>query len=339
MAYQRPSCDRPVSKSDESGPLPVSVVITVLNDKDGVTNLIKSIAAGNRHPEEVIVVDGGSTDGTVSALRELSATTHSFRIRSLFASKINIARGRNLGISAASHEIIVVTDSGCTVQPQWLEELVSPLLLDEAEVASGPWLPRAPSLKLKGIALSQFPRWPKESGARVPSPSSRNLAFLRTVWTSVGGYPEHLEIGEDTAFNSAWRKRFRYMFAPRAAVRWEPRAAFCLLFRQHFQYGLWDGIAKQNFLTYWKLGTFYLLTLVTPAYLVFKLEEYFLGAVVLILTLVPASHLRLNLRCLNESPRFLERMIGVLGQIFTDVGKLSGFATGIMTPPRNRARK
>ncbi|MGH2355474.1 MAG: glycosyltransferase, partial [Chloroflexota bacterium] len=47
---------------------PVSVIATVLNERDSISPLVDSLGAQSRPPDEVVVVDGGSTDGTREAL-------------------------------------------------------------------------------------------------------------------------------------------------------------------------------------------------------------------------------------------------------------------------------
>ncbi|MBV9358544.1 MAG: glycosyltransferase, partial [Chloroflexi bacterium] len=46
----------------------VALVVTVLNECDSIDRLLASIAAQTRPPDELIVVDGGSRDGTVARL-------------------------------------------------------------------------------------------------------------------------------------------------------------------------------------------------------------------------------------------------------------------------------
>ena len=46
----------------ESG---ISVVVPTLNDRDGLDQLIRALAQQTRAPDELVGVDGGTTDGTV----------------------------------------------------------------------------------------------------------------------------------------------------------------------------------------------------------------------------------------------------------------------------------
>src|SRR5262245_65811777 len=100
----------------------VSMIATVLNADEHIGAFLASIAAQERAADEVIVVDGGSTDGTLDHLRGASDA-----ITLIEEPGANIARGRNLAIAAASHDAIAVADADCAYGPGWLAALVEPL--------------------------------------------------------------------------------------------------------------------------------------------------------------------------------------------------------------------
>lgn len=53
----------------------VSLIATVLNGADHLEAFLGSLAAQTRAPDEIVVVDGGSTDGTASLLAEAEGVT------------------------------------------------------------------------------------------------------------------------------------------------------------------------------------------------------------------------------------------------------------------------
>jgi glycosyltransferase involved in cell wall biosynthesis len=89
----------------------VSVIATVLNEGPTIRRLLDSLAAQTRTPDEVIIVDGGSSDDTVSVL-QMYGDEGCLPLRVLVEPGANISRGRNVAIAAASAEVIASTDAG-----------------------------------------------------------------------------------------------------------------------------------------------------------------------------------------------------------------------------------
>ena len=114
----------------------VSLVLTVRDDREGCAVTLDSLAGQKRQPDEIIVVDGGSTDGTLDVVRRAMETNP--RIRLIDATGANIARGRNIGIKGATGEIIATTDAGCRAATDWLAHLLRPFEDDpEVEFVAG----------------------------------------------------------------------------------------------------------------------------------------------------------------------------------------------------------
>src|SRR5450759_1128909 len=116
----------------------VSVVATVLNEGEDIDGLVSSLIHQTLEPAEVIVVDGGSADGTWEFLQASALAYANLKaIRdpscSLKQSPGPIGRGRNVGIAAATSEVIACADAGCVYGPDWLERLTAPVLNGQAE--------------------------------------------------------------------------------------------------------------------------------------------------------------------------------------------------------------
>src|SRR5580698_5965839 len=121
---------------------PVSVACTVLNEADDIDALIDSLMRQAPSAAEVIVVDGGSTDGTwerLEVVRSKYPTLIPIRDEScnLQRSPGPIARGRNVGIAAATSPVVACADAGCTYHPDWLANLTAPIFTGEAEYSVG----------------------------------------------------------------------------------------------------------------------------------------------------------------------------------------------------------
>jgi dolichol-phosphate mannosyltransferase len=109
----------------------VTVVTPMFNERDCVDMLIASLermtrVLSNQYDLEFLLVDDGSTDGTVSLLQTAVADRDNYRIIE-HESNRGIAAAIQTGIRAARHEIVVSVDCDGSYDPLLLQEL-APLL-------------------------------------------------------------------------------------------------------------------------------------------------------------------------------------------------------------------
>ena len=144
----------------------VSLIATVKDAGSAIHPFLASLAAQTRPPDEVLIVDGGSTDGTMEALRAAAITVIS-------EPGAGIARGRNIGIAAATHDLIAVTDADCVLARDWLERLLRPFDVG-ADVVAGFYRPLAGSFVQECLAATNMPEWRSDgrrSRRRAATPS------------------------------------------------------------------------------------------------------------------------------------------------------------------------
>jgi len=234
----------------------VAVVVTLLNEARALPQLLGSLLAQTRPPQEIILVDGGSRDRSCEIIQEYIEKGAPIRLIAL--EKANRSRGRNAGIQASSQPIIAVTDAGCRPALDWLERIVAPLEKGDAEVASGYYRPEAETLIEHAIAAATVPL-ACEVNPETFLPSSRSAAFLKAAWEQAEGYPESNSNSEDTDFDVALKRQgFKFQFVPEAIVFWRVQGRLCKLFYQFYRYARGDGAAGLLFGHYKKA---FLLTL------------------------------------------------------------------------------
>jgi rhamnosyltransferase len=170
----------------------VSIVIRCFNEERMIGRLLSGIAAQRRKPDQIVIVDSGSTDRTLEIARG-----HPVDVRTIDPAEFSFGRSLNRGIEAATGDLVVMASAHVyPVYDTWLEHLTAPF--DDATVAlaygrqvGGPTTPYSE----RQILATWFPA---ESQRRQTHPFSNNAnaAIRRSEWEEAP-YDEDLTGLED----------------------------------------------------------------------------------------------------------------------------------------------
>jgi glycosyltransferase involved in cell wall biosynthesis len=211
----------------------VSLITTVLNAGDRVEAFLESVDVQTRPPDEVIVVDGGSSDRTPTSREPRASCSRGTRR--------NIARGRNVAI-AARRTTYRGLRRRLRARAGLAGEADRPLEAG-ADVSMGFYRPLAESFLQRAMACVNLPGADEIDEATF-MPSGRSVAFTREALERAGGYPEWLDIGEDMFVNHRFRELGLDMrLARNAVVNWPMRDSLGATWRQYFRYARGDAIA------------------------------------------------------------------------------------------------
>lgn len=304
----------------------ISLIATVKDAAPFVGEFLDSVETQTRPPDEVVIVDGGSTDGTLDIVRERS------RVILLEEPGANIAHGRNLAIAKASHDVIAVSDADCVLATDWLERIVEPLDAG-ADVSMGRYEPLA-STFFEACAAAVGIKEREEIRPETYMPSSRSVAFFRQVFEEAGGYPEWLDIGEDMYLNRRWRAQdVRMRLAEGAVVYRRPRSGPREYWRQFAAYA--EGDARAGMFPERHAARF-----VSYAALALAVagRSRALKTIALSAAAVRAARpVRRALRRLPPGPARLAAIPAVPALVaFTDVAKMAGYLRGLARPRSTR---
>lgn len=218
----------------------VSVIVTVKNEGEAIRPLLDSLTQQSQLPAEIVICDGGSTDNTLEILAEYQEW---LPLKIIVMPGANISQGRNQAIAAAQGPIIASTDAGVMLSPYWLEDMTQPIAEGKTAVVSG-WFEPDPYTDFEVVMGSTVLPTRRDIDPDTFLPSSRSVAFLKTAWEAVGGYPEWLDYSEDLVFDLALRQKYgQFPLAETAVAYFRPRGSLRSYFWQYYHYARGDGKA------------------------------------------------------------------------------------------------
>lgn len=233
---------------------PFTLVSTVFNEARRLQDTIGNIERQRLLPDEIIITDAGSQDGTYEALCDW-AKRSGLNIKITQKPGCNVAEGRNLAIENASFDLIASTDFGCTHYPEWLASIITPFFNDDTlEVVGG-------NYSVNGAEIKTLPAKAEfilQKGYQIPvdqhfTVTSRSIAYKKRVWEEIGGYPEWLTLAADDS--TFWKlikiKGYRYKLIPDQNVLWTRHSTLKGFIKENMRYGLGDGESRTNFRNFW----------------------------------------------------------------------------------------
>lgn len=175
-----------------------SVVIRCYNEAQHMGRLLSGIMQQTLRNVEIIVVDSGSTDGTLAI-----AAQYPVKIVSIKPEEFSFGRSLNLGCAAATGEFIVIVSAHVyPVYQDWLEQLLAPF--SDAQVALTYGKQRG-NQTTKYSEHQIFAKWFPEQSQPIqnhPFCNNANAAVRRSLWQQLP-YDEALTGLEDLD----WAKR------------------------------------------------------------------------------------------------------------------------------------
>jgi GT2 family glycosyltransferase/sugar lactone lactonase YvrE len=226
--------DAPFSQESREHWPTVSVVVCAYNAADTLDDCLSSLGRLNYPNFEVIVVNDGSRDATGEIAKR-------YPVRVIDIPNGGLSAARNLGLAAATGEIVAYTDADVRVDPDWLTYLVQPFLTSDVVGSGGPNVV-PPDDPFVAQCVARAPGGPTQVllddriAEHVPG---CNMAFRRDALLAIDGFnPVYLRAGDDV--DVCWRlqaRKQRIGFAPSALVWHHHRASVKAYWRQQLGYG------------------------------------------------------------------------------------------------------
>jgi glycosyltransferase involved in cell wall biosynthesis len=181
----------------------VAVIIPAYNAERTLKRTLESVFAQTVTPNEIIVIDDGSFDGTASLARSLGVTV-------IEQENAGPSAARNNGVRAATSEIIFLLDADDTWAPNKIEEHLKVwksghpgLVYDWAQRIrhNGTWGGvggKRSTNRVQWTELLSTDNWTCGS----------SYSYRRSDWLEIGGFKENIRFAEDVEFMIRYSHRF-----------------------------------------------------------------------------------------------------------------------------------
>jgi rhamnosyltransferase len=194
-----------------------SVVIRAKNEARYIGEVLEAVFGQvGADPFDVIIVDSGSTDGTLEIIREFPV-----RLIQIPPESFTYGRALNVGIAEASGDFVASLSAHSTpVDASWLTALIGPMRNPRVAGVVGRQVPRAnvTFLELLGMRMTGLTGLRPELRDHNPRFSNANGCFRRSLWERVP-FDEKVAGAEDFAWARTMQALGYYIaYEPSAAV-------------------------------------------------------------------------------------------------------------------------
>ena len=202
----------------------VSVILPTLNAAGEIAALLAALMGQTQPPEEILVVDSGSTDGTAELAR-----AHGARVISVPCGQFDHGGTRDAALRQTAGEFVLfLTQDALPADERYIEHLLKPFADERVAAVSGRQLPR-PDARPYVRAVQHY-RYPAQSrvwgaedrealGIRAYHLSDVCSAYRRSAYEAVGGFPHPLPTNEDMLIGVAFLDSgYRLAYCADAAV-------------------------------------------------------------------------------------------------------------------------
>lgn len=221
---------------------PVTVVIPALNEEQNIGSTLRSVRDQDYEALQILVVDGGSSDGTQWLVQAQMAEDS--RIELLCNPRKTIPVSLNLALGQAKGRWLVRVDAHSAIPPSYVRTAVSHLRTGSwggvggrkdgvGHTAAGLAIAAAMGTRF-GVGGSVYHHGTSESEVDHIPFGAYPVALVREL----GGWDERLVANEDYEFDFRLRMAgHKLLFDPDLVIEWQCRQSVPDLFRQYHRYG------------------------------------------------------------------------------------------------------
>jgi cellulose synthase/poly-beta-1,6-N-acetylglucosamine synthase-like glycosyltransferase len=221
----------------------ISVIVCTYNGQRTIRECLEGLLR-LRYPDyEVIVVNDGSKDKTAAIVRE-------YDVRRISTENRGLSAARNVGLSAATGEIVAYIDDDACPDPDWLLYLASAFRNSDYAAIGGPNIP-FPNDGFVANCVAHAPGGPTHiliSDTEAEHIPGCNMAFRRSCLEAVGGFDPQFRIAGDDV-DLCWRlqkRGWKLGLAHSATVWHHCRSSVKTYLKQQWNYGVAEALLQKK---------------------------------------------------------------------------------------------
>ncbi len=225
----------------------VTVVIPMLNESGHIESCLAGLLTQTYPPHliEVLVIDGGSDDGSREAVEQVSVDHPNVRL--IDNPRRLAAAAANIGLAESSGNVLSYLSAHGVPDADYIETSVQMLLETGAVGVGGRYVHEGTDPYSRAIGLAMASPFGmasphRSSSKREDVDTISHPTFHKQPMIDAGGYDETLLRNEDYEFNYRLRRAGgRLVFCPEISSVYRPRASLRALATQFFAYGRWKA--------------------------------------------------------------------------------------------------
>lgn len=225
----------------------ISVIIPTYNEINYIDNLLNSLLANDIKEMEIILADGGSTDGTIDRIKTFSDKYPFIKLVNNTDKFVNF--GFNKAFKISTGKFVTLMGAHAKYPPNFLKTAIEHLENDDCDAVGGPLIQKGGNRIGTAIAFvmsSKFGVGNTEFRVSNKKQYVQSVAFAvykRDVFEKIGLLDEDLIKNHDDEFHYRMNKHgFKILMIPEMACEYFVRNSYKSLFIQYFNYGLFKPL-------------------------------------------------------------------------------------------------
>lgn len=229
----------------------LSVVCPVFNEAEHIEGLIRFFVNSKPDAKELLIIDGGSTDGTVEKIQRWQKMNPNIRVIENPDKYVPFAL--NIGIKEAVGDPIIRLDAHTEYNPDYFIKILETFERTNADIVGGPMRPVGRNSFQKAVAYATSHPF-GVGGSRFHFEDFEGYtdsvylgAWKRSLFDHIGLFDEKFLRNQDDEFHyRANSKKKKVYLNPEITSFYYPRDTLSSLFRQYYQYGLYKPLVLKK---------------------------------------------------------------------------------------------